>query len=276
MKIRMVATDLDGTLLSKDKRVSERNRRALLRLEEAGIYAVLASGRKSPSVRDLAVSLGLNSPIISSNGARVDLTPDGPIFLEDTIPRPMASAIYRVLKAHDVYFVIYKRENAYLVNTHKDHYRDERRGVSGFERYPGVTPYLYTEDEERARTEGLIDPYKFIAFSKDPDELAAVRRSLNEETGCAFSSSWADNIEILRPGAGKGRAIRALCDHFEFSVDQVMAFGDYTNDLEMLKTVGMPVAMGNAAAEVKAVAKRVAPDNDHSGVAQVIEELLRS
>ncbi|MDL2206165.1 HAD-IIB family hydrolase, partial [Eubacteriales bacterium OttesenSCG-928-N13] len=89
-----------------------------------------------------------------------------------------------------------------------------------------------------------------------------------------ISSSWHDNIEVMSKDAAKGLALGALLDHFGLTRDQLMAFGDNDNDLDMLRAAGHPVAMQNAVPQLKQAAEIIAPHHDDSGVGQVIEEYI--
>ena len=103
-------------------------------------------------------------------------------------------------------------------------------------------------------------------------ELLARLRVKLEEMGLQVNSSFPCNIEIMAPGTGKGAAVRWLTEYMGCTKEQTMGFGDYTNDLPMLENVGWPVAVENAADEVKAACKSVAPACDADGVARFIKE----
>ncbi|MBR2572224.1 MAG: HAD family hydrolase [Clostridia bacterium] len=278
LDIRLVAMDLDGTLLNREKEISAGNQRALIECETRGILVVPATGRSRPAVSALARYYGLTSPMISINGARVDLSPTGPSLLKDIFDRERAEKAFRILKESGVYFVVYCRDTLYRVNLDL-HPEEQNRGLSKnavrIENEMGFGCRVeVVVDDRRAWDEGLEDTYKMVVFCRDEQRIQAVRAQLEREMDMALSSSWSDNLEVLMPGAGKGRAIERLQQHYGLRRDQIMAFGDFSNDLEMLSAAGWPVAMGNAIDEVKAAAKIIAPNNDDDGVGYVLNKYV--
>ena len=130
------------------------------------------------------------------------------------------------------------------------------------------------DDPKRTISEGLSHVHKLVAFSQDERKIQALRERLSQETPASLSSSWSDNLEILRPGAGKGTALSDLMKSLGIKKAQAMAFGDNLNDMQMMRSVGFPVAMENAVSELKAVARHIAPHHDASGVAKTLRTLV--
>ena len=276
MNIKLVAMDLDGTLLDEQKAVSEVNIGALRACEARGIMAVMSSGRAHESIRMLAHTIGLNSPIVSANGARVDASPDGPMIMVECFDRPMAERVFDIALKDGVLFVIYAPGAMYQLNL--DGYEDENRGLNrGLLRvgreFTGGAEIRVVRDRAEAFEKGLSTAMKFVMFNKSPARLAALRAQY-ESLGLSLSSSDDESLEVMMPGAGKGRAIEFLMRHYGLGKDQVMVFGDYTNDITMFEAAGYPVAMGNAVEELKRIAWKVAPSNQESGVGRMINEYV--
>ena len=268
-KIGIVAMDMDGTLLRGDKTISERTAAALRACEERGVKMVLASGRGFESIRVYAQKIGLHSPLICANGARVEASPDGETLLEDCLPEAASREVCGIMLDSGVYFVCYTRGVNYHANA-----ETARRG-----QMPGAAPGRFTVrnvlDREALLREGVVRPYKYVAFTEDGDALARLRKSL-ERAGLPvnISSSWYDNLEIMSENANKGSALRFLAETYGVPREATMAFGDERNDLEMIRYAGWGVAMGNASAEIKETARLIAPDNDADGVAAVLEKTV--
>lgn len=275
MDIRMIALDLDGTLLNLRREVSDQNLRALEACAARGIRVVLASGRSFEAVRRLALRYRLKGPIISVNGARVDLSPEGPMLLEHTYPRELAVRVFDIMKQSGIYFTCYGRGTLYQNNLQAAFGRHRGANLDQALQMQAHRSELVVSDESRTVHEGLIEPYKFVAFTEDMEKLSRLRAAL-ADSGLPLnvSSSWFDNIEVMVKGAGKDSAIRSLCALFGIRTEQVMAFGDNLNDVDMLNACGVPVAMENALDEVKRAARIIAPHHDQSGVAQVLFEYV--
>ncbi len=268
MSIRLIATDLDGTLLGADKEVSPRNARALQVCMARGIHVMLASGRSLNAVARIAERAGLTDALIlSSNGARLDETAHGPLLLEDGIPENVAREAAMRLISAGVYVECYSDDVIYMANRVPVRHHNHHPGLAA----DGVT--LFVEDTARFLYEGAVNARKLIVFSDDPAQLEK-SRALMRGLPLDCSSSDTDNLEILAAGAGKGRALTWYAEKMNIARDEIMAFGDQTNDLSLMDAAGWPVAMDNAVDAVKARARLIAPHHDQSGVAAVVEKYV--
>lgn len=274
MDIRLVAMDLDGTLLGTDKRISSENLRALHACESRGVSMVLASGRSYESVAQLAQEAGLHSPVISSNGARVDWSPDGPMASETFFPLELSRSVYDLLMDCGLHFALYGPGCIFQRNPQAKAINEPLASLTAVEACQlGPGGIEITCDLARMREEGVPRAYKYVVFSERPEVLATLRSQL-DRIGCRVRSSWPDNLEILWPGVGKDCAVLFLADQMGLSRDQIMCFGDQLNDLDMLRAAGHPVAMLNGAEEVKNEAEIIAPHHDQSGVATVLKRYV--
>lgn len=268
--IKLVAMDLDGTLLSGDKGVTEYTARVLRACEEKGVKMVIASGRGFDSARVFARIAGLNSPIVSANGARADETPFGPTILEDCIPEDVSRDVCRIMLESGIYFVCYCRGVNYSANG-----TEIKRGIMPKQVVDdGKFTVRNTLDLDELLNEGVKRPYKYVAFTWDLEALAKLRERLEREIDAAISSSWADNVEVLAKGCGKGKAISFLAERYGIKKEEIMAFGDQENDRDMLLSAGWPVAMENAVDGLKKIARVIAPKNTEDGVAKVLEKMV--
>lgn len=264
--IRLVAMDLDGTLLRSDKTLSPRTVEVLQSCEARGVKLALASGRGFESARVYARLAEINGPIVCANGARVEETPFGPTIYEDFLPEQVSRDVCRILLESGIYFVCYGRGVNYTANG-----TTIRRGLMpAFASDNGRFTVRNVIDVDEMLSVGVKAPYKYVAFSDDTEALSRLRERLAADTDCELMSSWPDNVEVMAKGAGKGKAIRLLAERYGFSREQVMAFGDQTNDKDMLEYAGWPVAMKNAARELKSLARIIAPGNDEDGVAETL------
>jgi len=273
LDIRLVAMDLDGTLLGADKRISDENAQALRACEARGIKMVFSSGRSFESLRRMALEVGLSSPIISSNGARVDLSPNGPMLTDYPFDPALARSVYDILLESGMYFVVYNSGRLFKCNASAGG-ADRGTNIPGWNEKKEPSLIDVVDDPRLTVSEGLKRALKFVAFSPDAERLAALKHRLSKETPSSLSSSWFDNVEILRPGAGKGAALNDLSKALGLKKSQVMAFGDNLNDLDMLQSAGVPVAMENAIEPLKAIARYVAPHHDASGVGRMLRALV--
>lgn len=271
MSIKLIASDIDGTLIGKSGKLSERTVSAFKECEKRGIKIVLASGRNVHGASEVAIGAGLDCCIISANGGRADLSPMGECVFEDFIQPELSVRIHDELRRAGCFMTSYVGKYVYRL--------DETNGYGSAcsERSEAVrTPYFaIVNDIERMRNEGTVNPYKYEAYSDDTELLNTLRGKFLS-WGLSVTSAFPCNLEIMSSGGGKGRALAALSRQLGVSSSEIMAFGDGTNDLSMLEFAGYPVAMSNGVDALKSVSWRVAPDCDDSGVAQIIEKYVLS
>ena len=274
--IRLIATDLDGTLLDPSGHFTKFTLDTLHECENRGIKVVMSSGRTFENVRLLAKQAGLTSPIISCNGGRIDASPFGPIIMEDVIPMPDAEIVFELLKASGLYIECYTRNTIYRLHPELSPFLASPEDYSPTPSIPdedGFEQRFIDDEPEKMLAKGVPHAYKLAAFSRDPSRLAKIRSEL-ESMNLSFSSAFPYNLEIMEKGHGKGRCIRFLSDWLGLNLDQIIAFGDNTNDKEMLMAAGFGCAMGNGVPELKEIADLIAPTNAENGEAQIIRKYI--
>lgn len=270
-RISMISIDLDGTLLDADQKISKENADALRQCRKRGIYVFLSSGRSFESVRTFATGMGVDCGIISCNGARLDASAYGPTLLSDCIPEETAFRVLCELLRMNIYFECYAPGRVYMSSGFAEKFHDHQARVLELDGYR----LEYVESTERMRREALGCVYKFVVFDPEKKRLDDVRRAFRG-FDISLTSSWYDNVELMKNGAGKGRALTWFAERKGISREEIMSFGDHMNDLDMLKASGWPVAMENAVDELKRYAKVIAPRHDQSGVGRVLYEYVLS
>ena len=268
MSIRMIFSDVDGTIWPIGGRISDRTRGAVHAAQAAGIPFVIASGRWYVTAKQVADELGLTEGymIVANGGAVVKM--DGTL-LRDWIMDPAdAKRIYDVFSKYPVLRTSTVRDGFYALNVEGDGRWAHDPGAYLF----GNRRAVYGDQAEFERC-GFINSYRLTCAGAIED-LNAIREEL-APFGYSLSSAYPDNLEVMGPGCGKGTALKWLAEYLGVDPADCMAFGDNTNDLEMLQAAGWPVAMDNAVDELKAAARIIAPDSADDGVAQVIDRVLR-
>ncbi len=260
--MRLIATDLDGTLLGSDEGVSARNLRALRAAREAGVAVVLVTGRPPRWVRGLARELDLGTPAICANGAIVYDAEAGRILEHRPMAPELACEIVTTLR-RAVPGVQFAFEMG-LVFGHEPSYR------------PLTSRPMPEEMRVGDALELAGQPVTKVLARHDERDAAGLAEALGEALRRRSEPTWSTPylLEIAAAGIDKGRALAGICRGMGIPAESVVAFGDMPNDLSMLRWAGIGVAMGNADPRVTACAERIAERNDRDGVARVIEELL--
>lgn len=263
---RVVVTDMDGTFLHSDGLPSRETLEAFIWLQNQGIKTVVASGRVISSILPL---VGPFRPdrILSSNGALV-YTGEGEKLSEWRIARDEALWLIRYLqkeKASISYYEVFDHHG--IVFTQRKILRptlaqrewvDEGELIERIEREE-ITPvkfFIEVNPAMREKLHGLL-------------EREGAGRDLS------FTYSGSDNVEAVAKGVSKFRALESVCSSWGIGMDEVIAFGDSGNDLEMIEGVGFGVAMGNGVAKVKKVSRLVTGTNDEDGILPVLSRLFR-
>ena len=262
--VRLIATDIDGTILPRGGAISENTRRAIARCWERGIPFIIATGRWVGAVAEVQAAAGLvGRPCIIANGGAV-LDGDGSLLKEWITPEPLARRVCEAMAEYPVMVNTYVRNGLYRMNTAAMAGQVKKYVAEG-------DPRIVSDDPEAFWTAGQRNVYKLEALCDDRDVIEALRARLTD-MGLSVSSASPRNLEIMAPGFGKGTVLRWLAGHLGVPIENTMAFGDYLNDLEMLRAAGWPVAMGNGVDELKAAARIIAPTDAEDGVARVVFE----
>lgn len=266
--IKMIITDMDGTLLNSQKEISEENKKAVLTAHEKGIHFVLATGRMYSSARIFARQLDIRTPIISCNGALIRDYKTNETFFEQTLLHDSILEVMNLLDYYKIYYHFYTDEQFYtkeLRYTALNYWENNKIKDSADQIKIFVNENLkdlYNED---------LRVLKFVVIEdKDKKKLLEVKDQLFKIKEIELSQSWNNNIEIMAAGVSKGRAVRILAELFNIDLKDAMSFGDQFNDISMLQSVGYGFAMGNAEQQVKDCARFTTESNDDDGVAKAI------
>ena len=265
-RIKLIATDLDGTLLDDQKRIPEENLAALKEAYENGILVALASGRMLSNVERTEALLGLDCILIAYNGGKVagPRSSGRPLLIHRPLPADVAQV-----------FVEFSHETGLLLNFYDDEILfaedggDRRRFMELYTRRTGV-PYQIVGDLRREFAG--VSPTKLIVLA-DPPEAARVVETLRARVGdrACISRSEPEYVEITAPGVDKGAILGPVASQFGVSIEEVMALGDADNDITMLRAAGLGVALANAPERVRAEADRVTDrTNNEAGAAEAI------
>ncbi|MBQ3080644.1 MAG: HAD family phosphatase [Clostridia bacterium] len=264
MNVRLICMDMDGTLFGEMGQVPEINKEALRACEKMGIKLALVSGRGYSFIRRKADEIGIHAAVASANGARID-DENGNTIFEGVFQKEKGEFIARLLLNENVNFEAYTKGRNYIARS--ELMPDAHKKSLHMYLKAGDVEAIY--DDERIVTEAPANAYKFVVFSDKASEIDRIR-TLLDSLGIKHCSSGSQNVEIMPEGADKGAALKRLCDYYHISPTDTMAFGDYTNDIDMLSASAHPVAMGNAVDSVKRIAEIVAPLNTEGGLGQVL------
>lgn len=285
--VKMIAIDMDGTLLTPEHSITPRTILAINKALEQGIQVVIATGRAFYEAYGIVREYDLNIPYICLNGAQIR-SEQHEIVENYPMNDELISKVTDVFRSEDVFYQVYTDKAIYTTSIERDiDIFIELAEQSGGN--PDVEKIRRLMRERMAKTSlKEVDNYreiyeredehvlKFLAASSNKPKLVRTKSYLNEIDQLAVSSSSYGNIEITRKGAQKGIALEKMAEELNVELKDTMAIGDNLNDISMLKRAGTAVAMGNATSEVKAIADVVTGTNIEDGVATAIENVLNN
>jgi len=265
--VRLVLSDVDGTLLTSDKRLSDATVDAVRALHAAGIAFTVTSSRPAQGLAMLIEPLGIDAPIGAFNGgvfvdSALAVIDERPLTVEVT------SQVVAMLDEAGVDPWVYTGTHWFVRDLEGPHEQHES----------GVTRYVptVTADLIGALGEGAGAPVKVVGFSDDHARVAAVEATVTAALGATVSAtrSQAYYLDVTHPDANKGAVVAYLSSHLGIPTAAIATIGDGHNDTLMFAPAGTSIAMGNAADDVKALATRVTTTNDADGFAAAMHDLV--
>ena len=273
--MKIIALDLDGTLLTHDKKLTDRTRRALTAASKQGNWIVPATGRALKAIPEEILSLPFLRYVISINGASVSDEQTRERLYSADIPKRIALELMAFAKRYDCMYDCYWQDTGWSNRSFLERIRyynsdEEVIRLIRMSRQP-------VDDLERMISERAESVQKVQLCFRDLEERSAAKTAIEAHfPDIVATSSFRNNLELNWKTADKGRGLIFLAGHLGMTAADTIAFGDSSNDLSMLRAAGTGIAMGNASDEVKKQCQSVTLTNDQEGVAAYLEQYLIS
>ncbi len=277
MIVRMICTDLDGTLLRSDKAVSRYSLEVLKKASEKGVFIVPVTGRHLGGIPKEILEQGVRYAIFSNGAGLYDLSV-GKMLKEECIPESIMAELIPLFPELDVMSDLFTAENAFTDSRCLDVLNDvdASDAVKAYIRNSRVLTDSITEfyTERRPNVEKITVNFRKINGEfKNRDVLLSILKKYDEEL--VYVTGGANNIEITSKKATKGMCIKTLSEVTGIPLSEIAALGDTENDLSILETVGISTAMLNADRNVKELCRfTTEQDNDSDGAAKFIEKMF--
>lgn len=265
MSYKLVAIDLDGTVLSDDKVIADSTVELIREAYKRGVAFTIATGRMSRGALRYAEQLGIDIPIITYNGAIIRSPASGCVYREHKVPATYAIQAVTLLKDEPVLKYIFLEDEVYTDARHDwtDRYAD-LLGVKM--NFVGDVVDLLSEDPTM-----LVF---MVPVMKAVELTEVLKKELDRQIRITNSTEWF--LDVLNTQASKGLALKQLADHLGVAREEVIAIGDNLNDLEMIEYAGLGVAVANATNGLKSVADYVTERPLSEGVEEVIMKFVLS
>ena len=258
--IKLIATDLDGTFFNNNSTISDYNKDVFQFLMKNGIEIILATGRALNSMKHYKDILANDNYSIIFNGAAI-IDNDGNFIYDKVIDANTSKSIINIYDKYNVYLHVYKR------NIHI---------ASDIDFY--LKKYIEKEKVNNVAI-GLenIEDFEFnkMVFIGDREELERLQNDIRNSFNVHTCFSHTNFLEVLAPGINKGSALEWICNQKGINRDEIIAFGDNYNDIEMIEYAGVGVAMKNAEEALKKKADYICLSNDEDGVGKFLKKYMK-
>jgi Cof subfamily protein (haloacid dehalogenase superfamily) len=260
---KLIAIDVDDTLLNDDHVVTEGTQRAMAAAMEQGVIVTLATGRMYASAKNIAGQINLNVPLITYQGSLVKNLLDGQVLYERHVPQDVTRECFLFSEERGLHIQTYTDDKLYAA--------EENEKLLAYCNNSKI-PYWIEKDRELL----MSRPSTKLIIIDEPEVLDALAPELRKRVGdrAHITKSKPNFLEIIHPEGTKGHAVTFLANHFSFDLSEVIAIGDSWNDHEMLEVAGLGVAMANAVPALKEIAGYITLSNNEEGVKHVIEKFV--
>ena len=274
-KIKLIACDMDGTLLNDEKNIPRENIEAVHRLKDLGITFVIATGRHDSMVKAYMDALGIEMPVISCNGAMVREPFSNHLYSAIPLTYDQILGIITCCKSFGADYHIYARDEIYgeTMNSRLLYYNEGNKSLSERDRIN-----LHVSTDYRRYADGHRgELFKVLIIPRRREDFEVLTGEIEKTTGLKAFRSDPALLDVAQKGITKAHAIENLCRELKIRREETAAIGDQLNDMDMIQYAGTGIARANAADEIKKAAGHITDrTNNQGGVAEAIVYIIDS
>lgn len=264
--IKLIVSDMDGSILQPDLSISKRTIDAIRKVQEKGILFTYATGRPDQLMKEYVDLIDLTEPIISSNGSVIGNPFVDKRIYEQGLDKDVVDKALSYLEEHHISYMIYTKEGIICQENKRSRFFEKRNKTLPEKQR---STFLYNAHPASLLDKQIVN--KILVIESNPDRYKEIYKVMAKLENVNIIQSQDQYIDINPVGVNKGNALQRLADYYGIDVKDTVAFGDHHNDIELMKQAGIGVAMGNAVQEVKDAADQITDTNQNDGVAKWIE-----
>ena len=270
-KYKLIAFDLDGTLLNSKGKILESSKKAIKEAEKQGIKVVLVTGRHHVAARPYHWELELETPAICCNGAYImDFQQPDPVY-SNPLSKDQARRIIQIARERDLHILMYVG-NAMTYEVLNPHMQKLSNWAK--EQPAIVRPNIKQIDDAMSVMESSSSIHKFVLSHTDQEHFLKAYQNIQQMADVSCERSWIDRMDIANTGNTKGSTLLRLASQWGISREEIIAVGDNDNDISMVHLAGLGVAMSNCSKELTPVADLMIGSNDENSIAEMIEQYV--
>lgn len=281
--MKLIAIDLDGTLLQLDGTISEANRKAIYKAQKEGHRVSICSGRALHDIQEILRKNEIEASIIAGNGATVF---DRKILKHLAIPETVLEMLIHIAESAELYYEIYTNEGIFSLQKGRKLLEDERDQLLAanpdesretFDRKIAIQyaqHHLQIVPDLKDLDFSKLAPYKFYIFSFLQEKRQTFKEKIAQLDDISLTSGAFEVLEVGHKDASKAYGLTYLADHFNIPLKNTVAIGDNLNDISMFEVSGTSIAMANGREEAKQAAKHITKSRDEDGVAYALENYV--
>lgn len=269
-KIKLICTDIDGTLLNDKSLLNDFDKEMLRRAyEEKNIPIILTSGRFKVGLTGIQKELGFPTGYSCFNGSYVELNNE--VLKDERIELSDLEKLIPIIENNNSYPIIFDLYNSYM-NDEGHCFRLQEEWMPNTSIATPLIPLIKEWKKKKYR------PFKLLARDENPQNLLRTKKLIDDANIKGINTFLSSPIflEIIPTGISKGSTVEIICNNLNIDKENVMSFGDYHNDIELIATSGYGIAMSNAIDEVKAVAYDITDNNNNCGLGKAIDKYIFS
>lgn len=266
---KLLVLDMDGTLLNDKGYISKKNIKSITKARNRGVEVVLATGRLLASANYFAQKLKLKSPLISSNGA---LLTDccGKIIFNKILKEFQIKEVSKIAEEIGTYYHLYGKDSIYSKIIHEKmlkYYKDEQGSYQmGVQIFKDIKDIIHDEK---------IQINKILLKECDIDKRKILKNEIENIVGIETTSSWNDNLEVIKKGVSKGNALEYLAGMYKIDREKIIAVGDNENDISMIEYAGLGISVSNGITKLKEKADYITKlSNDEDAISEIIYKFI--
>lgn len=271
MEYKLVALDIDGTLLNSSHEIPRENIETINKLQKEGVEFVIVTGRPDIMAKKYAEELQIPSVILGNNGATIRNVDTNHLFFQRFIPKEKVIELYEYFSKKDIYFRLYGLDSIYTFN--EDEFDESKNEFAVFSKNLAKNMDFKIINNI---SELDCDVIKFVCFTNDYEKLLNIQKELSSIEDVEIVRGSKNGIDINAKGISKGETLLKYANKLGIDSKEIIAIGDSENDLSMLSVVGFPITLENGDQALKDIAMMITESNDNAGVSKALERIFCS